>query len=662
MKIKSSTLTRYLQAAGLTSKEAKNIADLFLKWYRSNGPEWTNSRWKDLRQWYETYLTGKPVPAPWFSVTKGGTPKGVLGAIFKLSPERALLALSINTLLISDKESEEQSAKFRKGLGGNGTVLTKELRELIREEFKVARVNLKLPKFDGTIRLPDWIDVSGNRATVPLRNGKSFSLKPYSKQKSRISDAESKTLLAKAIQLSWAGCPEVTMEFLWDSGHLDWVPVDVIGNEYALDLNHFPLEAGKIGHIQQPQLKERNVLSPNVVTQVTTEPLGKLWYTCLNRLGYTPKRSSIPGALTQNVARDCYRNQEAGIEWVQAQLRSGVEMSGTDLSSATDLLNLDACLEIIHTVWLAEYVDDEEYMRHVQYFKKLARAPYWDGKDVVSWKQGQPLGLYPSFALLGLVNNAIARLACIQAGLTGNEYCALGDDMIIDTRAVSNYKRWIELIGGEINTSKTLTSNKVAEFAGRIILPDRCILKATKLSDIGVSDDQFMQFMLQAGDSGRRLLLPRQRKMWDTFKYVPGVLTDPYRYSDNGYGEPLSYRYAWYLLYVATEDRILPDRHVETDAGIRQLKVNYTLGLDMGDNSLPYPIEDLSYQLSDLTDHVHCGDPRKFYELAGRASLLDFLEDIANSPYFLNYEEYKAMELSQNVKVLSSESHTETTQ
>lgn len=636
-KLKFRTLMGYLTAAGLRHDDAKNIANLFLKWLRDCGPEWTNSRWKDLRQWYETYLTGKPVPAPWFSKTKRGTPKGCLGAIFKLRPEKALLALSLNTLLVSDRELESQKQKFRKGLEGNGVTMSPELRQLIRSEFSAAKPKrFHLPKFDGQLRLLDWMDVSNGKSTVPLKGGKSFPLK-----ESGESEAQAIERLARAIQLSWAGVPEATMEFLWDNQLLDWLPDSVIApGGHTLTLNNLPREAGKIGHIQEPQLKERNVLSPNAVTQVTTEPLGRFWYATLDRLGYDQY-----GLIYQDVARDCYKNQERGVQWVQTQLGEGVELAGTDLSSATDLLNLDACLEIIHTVWFPHMLENPEYKASVQYFKTLARAPYWDGKDVVSWKQGQPLGLYPSFALLALTNNAIARLACIQAGLSGNEYCALGDDMIIDSRAVSFYKRWIELIGGEINTSKTLTSEKVAEFAGRVIFPDASYPKATKFYPEGVSDDNFMEFMNSVGPSGRRLLRPRQRKMWDIFRFIPGIIV-PGPYSNDGFGERLGLRYAWYLCHVMPEDKLPPDHVQELDPGFRQLKLHYTLGLDLDDESLPNPIDELSYQLSDSTV-VHSGDPRKFKR--GGKTTLQVLEEIASQPNFVTFEEYKTMTLGHDV-------------
>jgi hypothetical protein len=279
---------------------------------------------------------------------------------------------------------------------------------------------------------------------------------------------------------------------------------------------------------------------------------------------------------------------------------------------------------------------DEEYLEFVQYFKEVSRQPFMDRGERLTWKQGQPMGLIPSFALLGLTNNALGRLACLNAGLTGNEYCVLGDDIILDSRAYPYYKYWVEKIGGEINLSKTLCSDKVAEFGGRVILPNQICQKATKLYN-GISDDNFMQFMATVGSKGRRLLKPRQRRMWDIFKYIPGVLVRG-PYSDDGFGESLALRYEWYLSHVENS-KILPEQDIESDAGFRQLKIRYLLALDSEDDSLPSPIDDLSYQLSPQKA-IKSGDPRKWF-LSGK-TLLETLEGITRQPGFLTFEDFKA--------------------
>jgi hypothetical protein len=651
MEIKFQTLTNLLHVAGLNLNDSKNIAQLFLKWLHSCGPSWTNSRWKDLRQWYETYLTGNPVAPEWFAKTKKGLPKGPLGAIFRLQPKQALLALSINTLLISDEETQEQKAKFRKGLDGNGFVFTESLKRRIHDEFKgVTPKNWREPLFDGKIRLPDLADLETGKATVPVSGGKSYRLRNR-----KDSEEAAQIRLAKAMVESWKAVPEVTMEFLWNQGHLDWIPWDVLSpGGYQLELNSFPKIIGRIGHIQEPQMKQRTVASPNLVTQVTLMPLGDLWYSTLNRLGY-----DLDGNLHQPWARDCYRNQDAGIKWVQNQLQLSVEMAGTDLSSATDLLDLDSCIEIINTVWFPHLRDNPTYIEHVNYFKQLARSPFMDNGEVVSWKQGQPMGLYPSFALLALTNNAIARMACLKAGCNGNDYAVIGDDYISVSKSVAYYQQWIESIGGEINHSKTLTSCKVAEFAGRLIFPDQVCLKATKL-DGGISDDNFMAFMATVGKHGKYLLKPRQRRAWEIFRFIPGYLSEyltaPYQvqlpdgsmldfpvprgpFSQDGFGEPLSLRYEWYLSYVYQEKET-PDRFTESDAGYRQLKMQYILSLSNEQGLLPSPLDDLNYQFSE-TNVIRKGDPRKW--MTDGKTLLEVLECIASEPNFMTFTDFKKL-------------------
>lgn len=118
-KIIQSSLCKGLRACGIPKEQSLQIENIVLKWERESGTEWTNSRIKDLRQWYETCLAGHPQPPSWFRHSADGYPTGIWGWVFNLKPAKALGVLSLNTVFYEDKVSETQKKKFLKGLAGS---------------------------------------------------------------------------------------------------------------------------------------------------------------------------------------------------------------------------------------------------------------------------------------------------------------------------------------------------------------------------------------------------------------------------------------------------------------------------------------------------------------------------------------------------------------
>lgn len=655
------TLTRHLVLSGLNPAQAGTIANLFLTWCRKSGPEWTNSRWKDLRQWYEAYLAADcemsrcSFRPTYFARNKQGFPKGILSVLFKLRPDKALLALSINTFLVAEGMIPSQRLKFQAGLKGNGCVYTPDLKaQLLNDLHRVRIPRKRRPKsFNGEIRLPDLADF-GNKSTISVGDT-TIKLPKRVDGNSRVVSEK----LAQSLVEAWRSTPEVTMEFLWDSGHLDYIPWDVLApGGYQLDLNSFQSSVGVVGHIQEPELKARNIHNSHLVTQVTLEPLGRLWYSMLASIGY-----DLTGNIHQSFGRDCFLNQEAGVAWVQSQLAKGVCLAGADLSSATDLLSLDACIDIVNEVFFPELRSQKEYMRHVQYFCDCSRSPVWDPdvKKFIRWEQGQPLGLYPSFALLGLTNNALCMLACRKAGLPTNSYCVLGDDTIMDARAGEYYTQLVESIGGSINHTKTLTSKHIAEFAGRVVTPNDVFRKRIKFTRDGVSDDSFLEFMRTVGAPGVPLLRTRQRRLWDIFRFVPGIIV-PGPWSLHSQGKPLHLRYEWYLTHVA-QDRLELDQEEPLDPEFAQLEIAYLLGEDSINGVLPAPLDTLPYQGTGRVDRTMTGDPRKW--LRGGKSMAEVLTTKVKDPSFVKYDVFEAREIaSLNTanKQLSSASESDSVQ
>lgn len=586
-KTTQNNLCKGLRACGIPKELCHQLLDTMVTWVDNNGSEWALKRIKDLRQWYETSLTGNPVPPEWFKHGKDMLPLGVWKAVFKLPVAKALGVLSMGTVLYEKHLSKTQEKKFLKGLAGSGTQNLDELKALL-EKHSIAdqvRVPSEMPK----ITFPTIFDMNGS---VPIHDGRET-----------VRTDNKSGLALKALEESWDSVPQATFDFLDRMGLLAFMPVDVLGNEYQLELNrpHSSI-VGKIGVIQEPELKARVVANPNRVLQVTLDPLKEVLMR-LVRLNPT----------------DCIYNQEEGMLWVQDQLRQGIELAGSDLTSASDLLDLDGCLMLLEARYglsrIAGFTD------HMSYYREVSRADWYCPalKRVVQWQQGDPLGTGPSIGILSEANDsacALARQMAIADGILSPNiprtqcYRVLGDDVIMRSELEPYYQKIILALGGEINHSKTLKSNKVAEFAGRIVTPEHVYLKKVKYSE--PSDSSFMDYMSGLGDQAKYFLKPKQRSAYEFFKYVPGfMVTGPWM--ADSYGIPFADRYSWYLSEVEPVlDRVEPDLQT-SDYGLELLKAQLSReeAGETVDRNLAVPTIDDGYLPSQVTPSFrHGGDPR----------------------------------------------------
>jgi hypothetical protein len=95
-----------------------------------------------------------------------------------------------------------------------------------------------------------------------------------------------------------------------------------------------------------------------------------------------------------------------------------------------------------------------------------------DGSEEPMWGYtvGQPMGLYGSFPLFHLTHLALLDIMSRQVKAFTRDsrpFLVLGDDVLIRDRELSDlYKRVMVDLGVEISASKSITSSKVAEFAG----------------------------------------------------------------------------------------------------------------------------------------------------------------------------------------------------
>jgi hypothetical protein len=595
-------LCKGLRACGIPKKVCHTILNEVEKWYDNSGVEWTNSRIKDLRQWYETCLTGNPNPPSWFKHSADGYPLGIWKYVFNLKPAKALGVLSLNTVFYETRFTDTQQKKFLHGIAGNGSQDGDDLKQayttFIKNPFKPRW--RKMP----SICFPTIFDMTGS---IPVNNGQS-TVRPENKL----------GVALKALRSSWESVPQVTFDFLDSQDLLGFMPIGVLGNEYQLELNR-PHERtiGRVAVIQNPQLKARIVGNPNRVLQCTLEPLKTV---------YMKTAQALPTDVTHD--------QESGIRWVQSKLKQGIELAGSDLTSASDLLDVQLCLNLVDHVFGFDQIHG--YQDFEEYFLEVSRSEWFCPalNRNVKWEQGDVLGTGPSFGLLTLSNNATAMLAWCAAVRAGeidptvhklwDSFRVVGDDIVMLSPMERHYTRFIEDLGGEINHSKTLRSSRVAEFAGRVITSDRSFLKAIKYSE--PSDNSFMNYMAQLGDQAKYFLKPKQRRTYNLFKEVPGIILEG-PWMPDSYGIGLGPRYQWYLEEVEPAlRRVEPDLPLE-DYDMLMLKAQ--LSLEESDrsernSSFDEPSFDEGYLPSQVTPTFKVGgDPR----LTNGKTTLDVLHE-----------------------------------
>lgn len=665
----STSLCKGMRACGLPKKQTYQILNLVTKWYDCCGPEWTVKRLKDYRQWYETHLAGNPMPPAWCRKTRKNLPIGEFGWLFKQPVGKVLGILSLGTVFRESQPSPTQMEKFHHGLRGNGTgdfpnkppesikagFLTPYSKERMNILSVVDLSSIKLvERCEQYPEITDLINQYRRQAVKPP------SYHPFDRVRDILSKAPEipsiacitgesipvnsgklclhpKTIVEKveALRQSWADIPQPVIEFLNRENSLDQVPVNVLGNEYQLELDRPRTRVtGRLGCIQQGELKARWIANPNRVVQHYMRPLQMLYMETLRAL-----------------PTDCTHDQESGVNWVQEKLRKGIRLSGSDLTSASDLLELTSSEKMVRAVYQFDTLAN--YKSHLQLFSDISRLEWFNpfSNTHETWMQGQPLGTAPSFGLLGLTNNAAALIAAYRCGLSPNDsYRVIGDDIIMRSEMLPYYEEVIDLLGGEINHSKTLTSDQVAEFAGRIITRDRVYLK--KVNYIEPSDQSFMAIMSQLGPQAIMLLKPRQRAMYQEFRYVPGVAVDG-PWPKDSFGEPFASRYQWYLDSPLSEEKLEPDRKTITHESTLLAWQVSGHSTEEAEKDLPFPMDD-SYLESEIPDMSKMrGDPRKVDGM----STLEVLENTSKKENFESYTNFRAKQAKDKMTAEQSVCH-----
>lgn len=178
-------------------------------------------------------------------------------------------------------------------------------------------------------------------------------------------------------------------------------------------------------------------------------------------------------------------NQDAPLSRLMKAPLENHKFSCFDLSAATDRLPVDLQVQILNLLGLDGTA-----------WKTLFDYPWYYKNEGVKYEVGQPMGAYSSWAMLALTHHIVVLLAAKLAGVKNfTSYALLGDDIVINHDEVAEkYVHLMSTLGVSINMSKSVVSDRLCEFAKRLVTPEfeispigagNLLLVSRKISMIG---------------------------------------------------------------------------------------------------------------------------------------------------------------------------------
>jgi hypothetical protein len=259
--------------------------------------------------------------------------------------------------------------------------------------------------------------------------------------------------------------------------------------------------SGEVHLLQEAGMKMRAIASPYRIHQLALKPLGDAIYRIIKYLKW-----------------DCTFDQTKSIPYIQDALRAGKTVHSVDLSGATDYFPLE-----LQSLVLREIFGD---VLDISLFEEISRSRWKSEIGDIQWKRGQPLGLYPSFGAFTLTHGLL--LYYLLGKKYENEFFVVGDDVvIIDDDLYKRYINILDIMSCPWSPSKSISSNSLAEFAGKIVLDDR-VIPSYKWRKI--SNKNFLDICRNLGPRSRSLLSRRQRAVFDVVKHLLPPLGLNYSY------------------------------------------------------------------------------------------------------------------------------------
>lgn len=474
-------LMRRLSVIGIPRHIIKPFVDSMVKWENCSGVEWTIKRLKSLKVDLLRAKTGL-APLTWVRKNSHGELHGYLGTLFRWALvsdqnfSRSVQAFMAYTYYILPSLTEAQKEKFLSAINpskGDG------LSGVFRCDFKktVSRTIRRRPIGVTHRPLVTYQGSPGKKAP------RLFGRKSLPQSEGILNDVEIfNTTEGMRLYQDFRRLYSPLLSGL-KSRRLF---LDYIAENGSKTLEYSPL-GGEVHFLQEPGGKLRSIASPFRIHQEALRPLGEEIYQIVRSLPW-----------------DCTFDQSKAISPIQLCLEKGSQVHSIDLSNATDHFPLSLQEDALRAIFFEEDWD------HIDLFIKISRGEWKSAIGNVNWTKGQPLGLYPSFGSFTLTHGL---LLLHLAGDYHHQFFVVGDDVVIlENKLKDDYIAMLEQMGCPWSTDKSLSSNKLCEFAGKIITSTMVL---PQLKWRRISDDNFLDICRLLGSKSRSLLTRRQKSVFD---------------------------------------------------------------------------------------------------------------------------------------------------
>lgn len=477
-------ICRRLHVLGVPAVYHKQFAVLIDRWVRCSGVEWTVKRLKSLKVdlFREKSGLGPLTPA---AKRKSGGFKGVIGSLFRWArkSERNFHSVA-NTFMCyslfkNQQLTDSQREKWVKAVSANTYIPNEHFisgfTAFMKDQYKNRKQSIGFTA--------PLLTRSGSDKKAPIlgyrsmpKNGSCLASMTYFKTRAHM-DLWTRygTLFAPVTE----GVNVHTIYHSFDN--------DTSSSEYF-----DTVLGGRICFLQEPGLKLRAIASPYLVLQAALKPLGDALLGHIRTLPW-----------------DCTHDQTKPVKIVQSHLSNGRMVHSVDLSSATDYFPLEVQI-IAMSAMFGNHPS-------IDLFTEISRS-LWLNHTIgsIRWTQGQPLGLYPSFASFGFSHGMI--LLYLLGKEYNGQFFVLGDDVVIlDDELYAKYISTLDLLGCPYSPDKSLSSNKLAEFAGKVIT-SKSVVPTFKWRE--VSNDSFLDIVRNYGRKAVALLSPIQRKVVERVQHL----------------------------------------------------------------------------------------------------------------------------------------------
>ena len=594
-----------LRSVGLTQQQALSILDTVNKWKHNNGLDWTITRLKDLKVAYIHKLAGYENPfsdvSTWLACGNG-YPKGPFKCIFSelgKKPQKAISALMVYTEATLKDVSPNQWKKFFNGV--NSPEPDRSSYEKVEsfilnamDEYKLSNMLTKAydkSRYDNIerwtereVRSPTfkWTYENGeySKVYVTMNNG-------IDALKTSLDHPLAEFLLTNG-DFRHSPYKHLTAlkQEIWKSKDENLRALKHIATMRGSNDEDFDPIVGNIGFIQEPGAKLRSVSNPLPVFQLLSSKLGNTLYGALKRF-----------------SRDFTHNQEDAATKLQEFWKQNPEVviESIDLSSATDTFPLEIQKKILLKLGIPQFEIDLFNEISRSSWKLPEQAKQFTKETTIKWTVGQPLGLYTSFAAFAVCHNIVAHCAMLSSDKLGlNEgkkfFAILGDDIMMDQESAQLMRKIYNSLGCKISESKSIKSNQLAEFGGRLISHNRIFIQPKWKN---ISDRSFIDLAKNLGPKSRGLFTYQQRKILDILDPITKDM-HPWGLGWNSKALPYSKRLEYFN---SIEDRLVVEK------------------LTAKTSHIAHELNDIKLEMQLLTEfpiHINRSEPRDISSMEER--------------------------------------------